>query len=145
MFKHILVATDGSTLGDKAVAYALQLGGATRISALLVVPDYDMAGFAFATFTNGPDAQHLREHLAAAGRKHLDAALVRHGAAAQHIERRVAVNDRPYLEIVDTAAREGCDLVVMARHGRGPVATALLGSQTARVLTMSSVPVLVLP
>jgi nucleotide-binding universal stress UspA family protein len=145
MFKHILVATDGSTLGDKAVAYALQLAGGARISALLVVPDYDMAGFAWATFTNGPDAQQLRKHMAAAGRKQLDAALARHGDAARRIERLVAVNDRPYAEIVETAAREHCDLVVMARHGRGPVVAALMGSQTTRVLALSSVPVLVLP
>jgi len=145
MFKHILVATDGSTLADKAVSCALQMDLTARLSALLVMPDYDLAGFARATFTNGPDAAGLRRHLAAEGRKQLDTALARHGPAAQRIERLVAVNDRPYAEIVETATRERCDLIVMARHGHGPVVAALLGSQTARVLALSSVPVLVLP
>jgi nucleotide-binding universal stress UspA family protein len=55
----------------------------------------------------------------------------------------VAVSDDAATEIVEAAAREHCDLVVMGSHGRGRVASALLGSQVQRVLAMSKVPVLV--
>lgn len=143
MFNHILVATDGSDPAAKAVELALKIAGMARITALMVVPDYDTADLAWATFTNGPDPQEIRERLQAAGRRRLDESLQRHGAGSNRIERRVAVNDRPYEQIVDTAVQEGCDLIVLAPRGRGMVSSVLLGSQTMRVVTLSSVPVLV--
>jgi nucleotide-binding universal stress UspA family protein len=45
--------------------------------------------------------------------------------------------------IVDCAKDKGCDLIVMASHGRRGISKLLLGSETTRVLTHSSVPVLV--
>lgn len=143
MFKHILVATDGSDHADKAVALALRIAGDARVSALMVVPDYGTAEFARAVFTNGPDVDGLRKILAAEGRRRLDAVLASHGAHAKRVERLVAVGDYPYRDIVETAGRERCDLIVMAPRGRGALATALLGSQTQRVLALSTVPVLV--
>lgn len=50
--------------------------------------------------------------------------------------------DKPYEAIVETAKSEGCDLVVMASHGLRGV-SAILGSETLKVLTHSSVPILV--
>jgi nucleotide-binding universal stress UspA family protein len=52
-------------------------------------------------------------------------------------------SDLPYLEIVATARRKKCDLVMMASHGRRGLSSILLGSETAKVLTHSKVPVLV--
>ena len=46
--------------------------------------------------------------------------------------------------IVNTAEDAGCDLIVMASHGRRGLKRLLLGSETQQVLTHSSVPVLVL-
>ena len=45
--------------------------------------------------------------------------------------------------IIDTAKDKGCDLIVMASHGRRGLARVLLGSETTKVLTLSPVPVLV--
>jgi nucleotide-binding universal stress UspA family protein len=143
MFKHILVATDGSALAGKAVALALRVAGDARVTALMVVPDYGMAEFTRVMFTNGPDVKQLRADLAAEGRRKLDEGLAHHGQRAQRVERRVIVSDYPYEEIVKTAEREQCDLIVMARRGRGALASALLGSQTLRVLSLAKLPVLV--
>jgi nucleotide-binding universal stress UspA family protein len=52
-------------------------------------------------------------------------------------------NDHPWQAIVDTAKDQQCDLIVMASHGRRGVSAFLLGSETQKVLTHSSVPVLV--
>src|SRR5512145_2579894 len=49
----------------------------------------------------------------------------------------------PYVAILDAARREGCDLIVMASHGRRGLAELLLGSETVKVLTHSQIPVLV--
>jgi nucleotide-binding universal stress UspA family protein len=45
--------------------------------------------------------------------------------------------------IVDCANEKGCDLIVMASHGRRGLSKLLLGSETSRVLTHTSLPVLV--
>jgi nucleotide-binding universal stress UspA family protein len=56
----------------------------------------------------------------------------------------VEMNDAVYEEIISTAEKRDCDLIIMASHGhRGPTAT-LLGSETAKVLTHTRLPVLVL-
>ncbi len=54
-----------------------------------------------------------------------------------------ATHDHPYRAIIDTAGAKGCDLIVMASHGRKGVAAVVLGSETTKVLTHSKVPVLV--
>ena len=52
-------------------------------------------------------------------------------------------SDLPHRAIVETAARLGCDLIVMASHGRRGLGGLLLGSETQRVLVQSPGPVLV--
>ena len=53
------------------------------------------------------------------------------------------VHDQPYRAIIDAAQALGCDLIVMASHGRRGISALLLGSETAKVLTHSTIPVLV--
>jgi nucleotide-binding universal stress UspA family protein len=55
----------------------------------------------------------------------------------------IVKQDLTYRAIVDAAGRHGCDLIVMASHGRKGLAGLLLGSETQRVLLHASVPVLV--
>ncbi len=52
-------------------------------------------------------------------------------------------HDQPYRAIIDCALANQCDLIVMASHGRRGVAALLVGSETAKVLTHSTIPVLV--
>jgi nucleotide-binding universal stress UspA family protein len=49
----------------------------------------------------------------------------------------------PWEAIVDHAKTQGCDLIVMASHGRRGVSALLLGSETTRVLVHCDLPVLV--
>jgi len=48
-----------------------------------------------------------------------------------------------YQAIIDAASARGCDLIVMASHGRRGVSAVVLGSETVKVLTHSKIPVLV--
>jgi nucleotide-binding universal stress UspA family protein len=41
------------------------------------------------------------------------------------------------------AEQKGCDLIMMASHGRSGVKAILIGSETQKVLTHSKIPVLV--
>ena len=49
----------------------------------------------------------------------------------------------PWEAILDHAKTQNCDLIVMASHGRRGMSALLLGSETQKVLTHSSLPVLV--
>jgi nucleotide-binding universal stress UspA family protein len=53
------------------------------------------------------------------------------------------VSEEPYEAIIEAANRNGCDLIFMASHGRRGIAGLLLGSETLKVLTHSTIPVLV--
>ncbi|MGE0850363.1 MAG: universal stress protein [Hyphomicrobiaceae bacterium] len=55
----------------------------------------------------------------------------------------VHVKDYAAEGILQAAKTRGCDLIVLASHGRRGFERALLGSQASRVLTHSSVPVLI--
>jgi nucleotide-binding universal stress UspA family protein len=52
-------------------------------------------------------------------------------------------HEHPYRAIIDTATKSGCDLIAMASHGRRGVSAVIIGSETSKVLTHSSIPVLV--
>jgi nucleotide-binding universal stress UspA family protein len=54
-------------------------------------------------------------------------------------------HDQPWEAIIQTAEQKGCDLIVMASHGRAGVSAVGLGSETNKVLTHSKIPVLVCP
>ncbi len=147
-FKHVLVASDGSPLADKAIALALQDAGNARITALIVAHDYGLAEYVRAAIGHRPDAQELREEIAAGARRDLEEALARAGRGdprIAQIERRVIISERsPSHEIVDTAGHGPCDLIVMASHGLGGGKMApFLGSQALAVLSAAKVPVLV--
>jgi len=49
----------------------------------------------------------------------------------------------PYQQIIAAARRKKCDLILMASHGRRGLSSLLLGSETAKVLLHTKVPVLV--
>jgi nucleotide-binding universal stress UspA family protein len=52
-------------------------------------------------------------------------------------------SDSPYEVIIRVAEQKGCDLIMMASHGRRGVKALLIGSETQKVLTHSRIPVLV--
>jgi nucleotide-binding universal stress UspA family protein len=53
------------------------------------------------------------------------------------------LSDLPHQAILETARRRGCDLILMASHGRKGLVGLLIGSETQRVLVQSTCPVLV--
>jgi len=55
----------------------------------------------------------------------------------------VVASDLPYQEIIATARRKKCDLILMASHGRRGLSALVHGSETRGVLTHSTIPTLV--
>jgi nucleotide-binding universal stress UspA family protein len=60
------------------------------------------------------------------------------GCEVVHVE-----HEHPYQAIIDAADGKGCDLIVMASHGRRGISAIVLGSETVKVLTHRKIPVLV--
>ncbi len=49
----------------------------------------------------------------------------------------------PHQAIIDAAAKERCDLIIVGSHGRRGIAGVLLGSEATKVIGHSTLPVLV--
>jgi nucleotide-binding universal stress UspA family protein len=88
-------------------------------------------------------AAQYKQRMQAHGETTLAAAAQAAQAAGVVCEVLSVEHEQPYQAIIDTAAAKGCDLIVMASHGRRGMAALLLGSETVKVLTHSRIPVLV--
>ena len=147
MFKHILLATDGSTLSDQAVQPAIRLANAlgAKITAVHVVGEYHLhlhdEGFAM---PNIPALKmRFEEEEAARADKILGAVKKAAADAGVACFSAVLTGDVPYERIIEQAEKSNCDVIVMASHGRQGLQSILLGSETQKVLTHSKIPVLV--
>jgi len=142
MYKHILLPTDGSELGNKALGDGLQLAKlvGAKVTALTVQPplrDYIVEGVAI-TLSEEDRAAYDRQMM-----HNLDQAKAKATEMGVEVETVKVENDQPWEAIVEAAKGQGCDLIVMASHGRRGLSALLLGSETQKVLTHSKVPVLV--
>lgn len=72
-------------------------------------------------------------------------AAIENGAKKSGVECDVVYerSDSPYEVIIQVVEQKGCDLIMMASHGRRGVKALLIGSETQKVLTHSKIPVLV--
>lgn len=143
MFQHILIATDGSLLSqsalDKAMDFAREAGAkVTVVTATepfnVFAPESAQIALTKANYEDYVKAEAAK-HLAEAERK------------AKSLGVRCSVlqieQQQPYRAILETAKKHGCDLIAMASHGRHGISALILGSETTKVLTHSSIPVLV--
>lgn len=146
MFKHILLPTDGSKLSDRAVQRGVEFAKEikARITAIHVVPEFRMVveeGFV------SPMSAELKKRFEKESQEHARKMLAKveklAGEAGVQCELVAVVSDYPYQQIIDTAKKKKCDLIMMASHGRRGLSSLLLGSETAKVLTHSKIPVLV--
>lgn len=143
MFKHILIPTDGSSLSRIALEHGLDMAKATdaRVTVLHVgTPFHVFAAQTAAITDTRPEYERHAKARAGEITGAVEAAARKKGVNCRAT---IAVGEHPYEEIIRTAGEEGCDLVVMASHGRKGVKALLLGSETQKVLTHSSIPVLV--
>ena len=143
MFKHILVPTDGSDLSEKAVKHGVALAktlGAT-ITALTVSRPFHVMTLEPGMLADTPQA--YARHVADRTKKHLDHVSQAAQDAGVACEAIALEHEHPYQGIIDTVQDKGCDLIVMASHGRRGMSALALGSETVKVLTHGKVPVLV--
>ena len=143
MFKHILVATDGTTLAQKAEDSGVEL--ASRLGARLTFITVRMPFYVYTLEASGmTQMSDLYDEESKTGaqkilNRALDAAKTS-GVIGAGID---VESEYPFEAINSAAKNMGCDLIVMASHGRRGISALLLGSETVKVLTHSTVPVLV--
>jgi nucleotide-binding universal stress UspA family protein len=146
MYRHILVPTDGSKLSLKAAKEAASLARTlkARITAVYVVEPFMPPLLVEGAMIRGPvtDEQY-RDATTKIANEAL--AKVRKAAAAEKVACEVVstIGAQPWEGILKTAKAKKCDVIVMASHGRGVIAGAILGSETTQVLARSKTPVLV--
>ena len=143
MFKKILVPTDGSALSDKAVQAALDFAAATGASVVglsvaqlypfMLMPEagamVDLSTYEEIQDKTAQQAMDKFGKMATAAKVSSEVLSTR--------------GIHPYEEIIKAATDRGCDLIWMASHGRKGLDKLLLGSETQRVLSHASIPVLV--
>jgi nucleotide-binding universal stress UspA family protein len=143
MFKHILIPTDGSDLSRKAVLYGVQLAKSSgaRVTALTVTDPYRVATMdAVLIPVDEGEYEEQSRRLADRALEQVKTAADAAGVACETIRE---LHDQPYRAIIDSAHALNCDVIVMASHGRRGLSALLLGSETVKVLTHSTIPVLV--
>ncbi len=143
MFKKILVATDGSPLSIAAASAAIEFAAVSGASIVglslaqlypyMLMPE---AG-AMVDLSMYEEAQ---DQIAEQAVKKLVEQARTAGVSCITVTKRAV---HPYEEIISTAQENLCDLIWMASHGRRGLDKLLLGSETQRVLTHSTIPVMV--
>jgi nucleotide-binding universal stress UspA family protein len=143
MYKRILLPTDGTELCERAIRHGIGLAkfvGAKVVAVTVTQPLHsamprslipkNLAGVIHSETVKAADEKlAVIERLAQ--------------AAGVQTEKVRESDDHPWEAILKTAKEKQCDLIVMASHGRRGVSAVVLGSEAQKVLTHSSIPVLV--
>lgn len=145
VYKHILVATDGSKLSAKAVAHAIDLAQAldAKLTAFYASPDYPMPAYADGVVYEPVSRKEYAAMCKKEADKILQAVALKAGAAGLEFSVVQAISPAPWEAILAAAKKHKCEAIVMASHGRRGVSALLLGSETQKVLTHSKLPVIV--
>ena len=143
MYDRILIPTDGGELADKAVdqglALAKVLGAKVTILRVTAMP----APMVYEGVVVALPTEDLRAEIAARVAEHFTRLKSKASGFGVPVETVHAENDSPWQMIIETAKEKGADLIVMASHGRRGLSAVLLGSETQKVLTHTTIPVLV--
>jgi len=127
-FRRLLVTLDGSAAAEQVLpfSHALALNFGSEVILLSVPDDQEVENPA-------PNLKHYLENVANSFHK------------AGINTRTIVTGYRPAVTIVNMAASEAADLVMMATHGRGGRERLYYGSVADRVLRQSRTPILLVP
>lgn len=142
MFKRILLPTDGSELSGMAIDGALELAKALGASVVgvTVIEPYSYSNLSEYRPESLDDYEQRMLQVAAQRLGRVADAAARAGVPVQT---QTVKSFSPYEAIIDTAKSMDCDVIFMASHGRKGLTAVLLGSETQKVLTHSTIPVMV--
>jgi len=144
MYKNILLPTDGSALSQVAIDNGLRFAKAVGAK---VTGIYVMVERQPESFEDYAPVDVKAPNLDAVAKQEADKALkvIADKARALGVpcETHSMKHASPHQAIITIASTTGCDLIIMASHGKKGVTGELVGSETARVITNCKIPVLV--
>jgi nucleotide-binding universal stress UspA family protein len=145
MFDTILVPTDGSPLSAKAINAAVRFANehGSEIVAFSVTEPYMYSALADGFIADTTDTEEFDEDMEKLARAHVEE--IASLAKANNVRCRTTTvrSYDPAHEIIAATKRYSCDVIFMATHGRSWLGNLLMGSETQKVLTHSSIPVVV--
>ena len=145
MYKHILIPTDGSPQSRKAIregiALAKTLGA--RVTGFYSPEQYEVLAYGEYFPPNLISRTEWNKRSKQTAEKYLAPIEKAAKAAGLRYQSYYKESIAPWQAIVDAAKRKKCDLIFMASHGRTGLQGLVLGSQAAKVLSHSPVPVLI--
>jgi nucleotide-binding universal stress UspA family protein len=142
-----MLPIDGSEPSQKAERECIAFAKATsaKVTAIHVISRFHLHYQPWAT----PKAVHTKieqEHEEEArqiAQGMVSALVKRFKSEGVECEGLVVVGENAFEEIINSAEKRNCDLILMASHGHKGLNAVLLGSETVKVLTHSKIPVLV--
>jgi len=142
MFKRILVPTDGSDITAKAIDAGIKLAHSVgaQLYTISVKEPFPYSAISEMQPVPPQDFFDAQDRIAT---KRVHAVVESAHAAGMKCQAHTVEALHPWEAIIDHARHMECDLLVMASHGRRGVSALLLGSETQKVLTHSTIPVLV--
>jgi nucleotide-binding universal stress UspA family protein len=148
MYANILLSTDGSDVARKGIRHGFSLAKALNAKVTVITVTEPLPVDLGGGHASGwIPSQEEFDRFDAARKEVADKILDEVRVMAEQIgisaELLHVPNAHPATAIIETAKSRGCDLIVMASHGRRGLRKLLLGSQTSEVLVDGSVPVLV--
>ena len=140
MYKHILIPTDGSELSEMALREGIALAKAlgARVTVVTVTTPFHVFSASPSMVTD--TLEQYKEHMTALASRYLNVAKNIATAAGVTYDLVHLEHEQPYQAIIETAQYQGCDVIQMASHGRRGIS---VGSETLKVLTHSTIPVIV--
>ncbi len=142
MFKHILLATDGSASAEHAALKAVELARihGAQLTAVYVVDPYPYLGIGEANPLGFQSYMAAAQEVSTKAFAHL-ADLAK--PAGVQLQVRLVEDMHAVHGILQAAADATADLIVVGSHGRGALEKLVLGSVAGKVVAQSTRPVLV--
>ena len=143
MFKHILLPTDGSAASEEAIRKGIQFAKeiGAQVTGFHVTPEFHI--FTYQAEMLEDTREEFRKDSEEQARKFLGAIEAAAREACVPCDVAFTASDHPYEALIEAARENKCDLIAMASHGRKGIRGLLMGSETQKVLTHSTLPVLV--
>ena len=147
-FEHLLCAVDFSAPSRDALrsAFSLAQESGARLTLLHVLewpweePPSPMPGEL--PFEQGVALSEFRRYMEASATNRLES-LIPPSVPRSQVTVRLG-NGKPYVQVLNAAAQERSDLIIVGVHGRNPIDMALFGSTTNQIVRRATCPVLTL-
>ena len=143
MYQRILLPTDGTEFCERAIRHGIDLAKLVQAKVVGVTVTQPLHSAVPRSLIPKNLAAIIHSETVKLADEKLATIEKLAQAAGLQVETVRESNDHPWKAIVHTAKAKQCDLIVMASHGRRGVSGFVLGSETQRVLTHSTIPLLV--